>query len=95
MGGAGGLPRGIRPPPPPAPPLRASPGGVTYALATRSAARGSRPGAVRVVGTAGRAKAATLWTPLPSMTAVQPHRLYQGESRDTIREWGITQIMPG
>ena len=26
---------------------------------------------------------------------VQPHCLYQGESRDTIREWGITQITPG
>ena len=27
--------------------------------------------------------------------AVQPRRLYQGESRDTIRERGITQITPG
>ena len=38
--------------------------------------------------------AAALWALLPSTTAVQPHRLYQGESRATIREWGITQIMP-
>ena len=70
----------------------------------RSAARGPRPGAVRVVVAAGRAKAApppiqptaaALWALLPSTTAVQPHRLYQGESRDTIRGWGITQITLG
>ena len=39
--------------------------------------------------------AAPLWALLPSTTAVQPHRLYQGESRDTMREWGIAQITPG
>ena len=59
---------------------------------------------MRVVAAAGRAKAApppiqptaaALWALLPSTTAVQLHRLYQGESRDTIREWGIAQITPG
>ena len=54
--GVGGVEEGSAPPPPP----RASPGGATYASATRSAARGSRPGAVRVVAAAGRAKAAPL-----------------------------------
>ena len=39
--------------------------------------------------------AAALWALLPSTTAVQPLRLYQGESQDTIREWGIAQITPG
>ena len=32
---------------------------------------------------------------LPSTTAVQPLRLYQGESWDTIWEWSIAQITPG
>ena len=53
---------------------------------------------------AGRTKAAlplvqptatALWALLPLMTAVQPLGLYQGESLDTIREWGIAQITPG
>ena len=57
-----------------------------------------------VVVAAGRTKAAlppvqptaaALWALLPSTTAVQPLRLYQGESQDTIREWGIAQITPG
>ena len=52
--GGGGRLRGIPPPP------RASLGGVTYASTTRSAAQGSRPGAVRVVAAAGGAKAAPL-----------------------------------
>ena len=77
---------------------------MAYALATRSIARGSRPGAVRVVAAAGRAKAApppiqptaaALRAVLPLMTAVQPHCFYHGESRDKILEWGITQITPG
>ena len=86
--GSGGRRGGICPPPPP----QASPDGLTYTLATRSAARGSRPGAVPPPI---QPTAAALWALLPSTTAVQPHRLYQGESRDTIREWGITQITPG
>ena len=77
---------------------------MTYASAARSAARGSRPGAVRVVAAAARTSAvpppvqptaAALWAPLPSTTAVQPLRLFQGVSRDKIREWGIAQITPG
>ena len=39
--------------------------------------------------------AAALGALLPSTTAVQPLRLYQGESLDTVREWGIAQITPG
>ena len=39
--------------------------------------------------------AAALCALLPWTTAVQPLRLYHGESRDTIREWGIAQITPG
>ena len=39
--------------------------------------------------------ASALWAVLPSTTAVQPLRLFQGESRDKIREWGIAQITPG
>ena len=55
-----------------------SPGVASCASATRSTARGSRPGAVRVVAAAGCAKAtplpvqpaaAALWTLLPSTTA--------------------------
>ena len=38
--------------------------------------------------------AAALWALLPSTTAVQPLRLFPGESRDKIREWGIAQITP-
>ena len=38
--------------------------------------------------------AAALCTLLPSTTAVQPLCLYQGESQDTIREWGIAPITP-
>ena len=51
--GVVGVEEGSTPPPPP----QASPGGVNYASATRSAARGSQPGAVRVVAAAGCAKA--------------------------------------
>ena len=56
------------------------------------------------LGEAGRTKAApppvqpttaALWALLPLTTAVQLHCLYQGESRDTVQEWGITQITPG
>ena len=59
---------------------------------------------MRVVAAAGRTKtalppieptAAALWALLPSTTAVQPLCLCPGESRDTIREWGIAQITPG
>ena len=59
---------------------------------------------MRVVAAAGRTKAAlplvqptaaALWSLLPSTTAVQLLRLYHGESRDTIREWGIAQITMG
>ena len=69
---------------------QASSGGAAYASATRSAARGSRRGAVRVVTAAGRTKAAlppiqptaaVLRVLLRSTKAVQPLRLYQGESR--------------
>ena len=97
--GVRGIAEGSAPPAP----QQAVPGRSTYASATRSAARGSRPGAVRVVAAAGRTKAAqlpvqptaaALWGLLPSTTAVQPLRLYQGDSRDTIREWGIAQITP-
>ena len=89
---------------PPRPPSKPAPGRPTYASATRSAARGSRPGAVRVVAAAARASAtlppvqptaAALWALLPSTTAVQPLCLFQGESRDKIRERGIAQITPG
>ena len=98
--GSGGRHGGVRSPAP----QQAGPGRSTYASTTRSTARGSRPGAVRVVAAAGRTKAAlpplqpmaaALWALLPSTTAVQPLRLYQGESWDTIREWGIAQITPG
>ena len=98
--GVGGVAEVSTPPPP----QQAGPGGATYASATRSAARGSRPGAVRVVAAAGRTKAtlppiqptaAALGALLPSTTAVQPLRLYQGESWDTIREVGIAQITLG
>ena len=41
----------------PRPPQQAGPGRSTYASVTRSAARGSRPGAVRVVAATGRTKA--------------------------------------
>ena len=59
---------------------------------------------MRVVAAAGCTKAAlppiqptaaALWALLPSTTAVQPLRVYQGESRDTIREWGIARITLG
>ena len=95
---------GVKEGSPPPPPQQAGPGRPTYASATRSAARGSRPGAVRVVAAAAHAStalplvqptAAALWALLPSTTAVQPLRLFQGESRDKIREWGIAQITPG
>ena len=98
--GVGGVEEGSAP----RPPKQDRPGGVTYTSATRSAARGSRPGAVRLVADAARTKAAplpiqptaaALGALLPSTTAVQPHCLYQGESRDTIRDRGITQITPG
>ena len=88
----------------PPPPSQAGPGCSTYASATRSAARGSRPGAEQVVAAAGRATVAlppvqptaeALWAVLPSTTAVQPLRLCQGESRDTVRECGIARITPG
>ena len=61
------------------PPHRLAHGGVTYALATRSTVRGSRPSAMWVVVAAGRAKAApppiqptaaALWALLPSTMAV-------------------------
>ena len=57
-----------------------------------------------MVAAAGRTKAAlppvqrmaaALWALFPSTTGVQPLRLYQGESRDTIWDWGIAQIKPG
>ena len=98
--GIGGVAEGSAPPPP----QQAGPGRSTYASATRSAARGSRPGAVRAVAAAAlpsaalppvQPTAAALWALLPSATAVQPLRLYQGESRDKVREWGIAQITPG
>ena len=59
---------------------------------------------MRVVAAAGRTTTAlppvqptapALWALLPSTTAVQPLRLHQGESRDTIRESGIARITPG
>ena len=96
----GGVAEGSAPPTP----QQAGPGGATYASATRSAARGSQPGAVRVLVAASPTKAAlppiqptaaALWALLPSTTAVLPLRLYYGESRDTIHEWGIAQITPG
>ena len=77
----------------PAPPQQAGPRRSTYASATRSAARGSWPGALRVVAAAARTSAAlppvqptaaALWALLPSTTTVQPLRLFQGESRDKI-----------
>ena len=96
----GGVKEGSAPPPP----QQAGPDRSTYASATRSAAQGSRPGAVRVVAAAARTSAAlpvvqptaaALWALLPSTTAVQPLRRFKGESRDKIREWGIAQITPG
>ena len=79
--GIGGVAEGSAPPPP----QQAGPGRSTYASATRSAARGSRPGAVRVVAAAARTSAAlppvqptaaALWALLPSTTAMQPLRLF-------------------
>ena len=98
--GVGGVTEGSAPPPP----EQAGPGRPAYASAARSAARGPQPGAVRVVAAAARTSAAhppvqptaaALWALLPSTTAVQPLRLYQGECRDKIREWGVAQITPG
>ena len=82
LGGVAGVEEGSPPPPPPS---EASPSGMTYASVTRSAGRISRRGVVRVVASAGCAKAArppiqptaaAMSSLLPSTMAVQPHRLY-------------------
>ena len=84
--------------------MQAGPGRSTFAPAMRSASRGSRQGAVRAVAAAARTSAAlppvqptvaALWDLLPSTMAVQPLRLYHGESQDKIRQWDIAQITGG
>ena len=95
--GIGGVAEGSAPPPPPRKPAlvaRTTPRHRSCS-AGFPAGRGAGGGGCRPHHWAlapVQPTAAALWALLPSTTAMQPLRLYQDESRDTIREWAMANL---